>query len=221
MNKSFLYFVVGAVIPTLLIFGIWKWAMGGKMGLHFLPEKKHHEHNEKHRDSGDAEVLLTISGSNTLGEQLLPNIAKAFLAEKGAKDVQIERDDQEATVSGELNGKSVSINIIAKGSGSGFKDLGEEEADLVMASRQIKPEEAATLSKKGDMFSHSAEHILGLDGIAVVVNPANNLRSLTLKQVADIFRGRITNWSELPAARISDKIKIYVRDSKSGTYEVF
>lgn len=63
-----------------------------------------------------------------------------------------------------------------------------------MASRKIKPDEIATLAALGDMTSPASEHVLGLDGIAIIVNQANPATSLTKDQLARIFSGEVTNW---------------------------
>jgi phosphate transport system substrate-binding protein len=88
-----------------------------------------------------------------------------------------------------------------------------------MASRKIKPDEAAKLTSLGNMFSVSNEHILGLDGIAVIVNAANPADQLDKGQIMRIFTGEITDWSQVGAYR--GQIKVYARNDNSGTYDTF
>ena len=78
-----------------------------------------------------------------------------------------------------------------------------------MASRKIKPEEASRLAGFGDMTSPAAEHVLGLDGIAVIVSKANPVQSLTKEQLARVFAGEITNWRQLGGP--SAGINVYAR----------
>ena len=63
------------------------------------------------------------------------------------------------------------------------------------------------------------EHKVAIDGIAVVVNPANGVEELTIDQLGQIFRGEVTNWSEVGGEDMA--IVLLSRDSSSGTYEYF
>jgi phosphate transport system substrate-binding protein len=58
-----------------------------------------------------------------------------------------------------------------------------------------------------------------IDGVGVVVNPGNKVKSLTKSQVKDIFAGKIDNWKQVGG--IDKSINVYVRDEASGTREVF
>ncbi|NCP78587.1 MAG: OmpA family protein, partial [Desulfuromonadales bacterium] len=72
-----------------------------------------------------------------------------------------------------------------------------------------------------DFMSPSVEHVVAMDGVAVVVNNANQLSTLTLEQIASLFSGAIRDWSEVPASGLSGPVQIYARDEKSGTYDTF
>ena len=58
-----------------------------------------------------------------------------------------------------------------------------------------------------------------IDGVALVVNPANKVRAITAQQARDIFAGKITNWKALGGA--DAPITVYTREDGSGTREVF
>jgi phosphate transport system substrate-binding protein len=168
-------------------------------------------------------VILRLAGSNTIGEALAPSLAQAFLTAQGANNVKIlpGANPEEKIVQGVLpSEKLVSvIQIAAHGSATAFSSLAGGDCDIGMASRRIKPEEAAKLASLGDMSSADSEHVLGLDGIAVIVNPANPVNGLAKDQIMQIFSGEFSDWSQvgpLPGA-----IKIYARDDKSGTYDTF
>lgn len=170
-----------------------------------------------------ASILLRIHGSNTIGEKLGPALAEGYLKLKGATATQ-QKDlaADERQVIGQSGGSPArsAIEVFAHGSATAFKDLGAQAADLGMASRRIKPEEIAQLSAlDGDLSSPSSEHVLGLDGVAVVVNPANPVQNLSIEQVGKLFSGQITDWSALggPAGPVS----IHARDDKSGTFDTF
>jgi phosphate transport system substrate-binding protein len=64
-----------------------------------------------------------------------------------------------------------------------------------------------------------AENVIALDGVVVIVNPANPVGALTLDQLARIFSGEITNWKDVGGT--AGPINIYARDSRSGTFDTF
>lgn len=171
------------------------------------------------------EFAFTVQGSNTIGAKLAPECARHFLLSKGLNNVIIANGGipNEYIVSGH-SGKSdfshpVQIRIAAHGSSTGFIGLENGEANIAMSSRPIKTEELMALNKLGDMQSDRAEHAIAIDGLAILVNPKNPLRSLTITQVARIFSGEITNWRELGG--MDKTITLYARDNNSGTWDTF
>jgi phosphate transport system substrate-binding protein len=167
--------------------------------------------------------ILRLAGSNTIGDTLGPALAEAFLKNQGATDVRILPgvNPLEKIVKGVLPGDSTpsSITIAAHGSATAFTALAENSCDIGMASRKIKPDEAAKLTSLGDMSSVANEHILGLDGIAVIVSAANPADHFDRDKIMRIFTGEITDWSQVGAFR--GAIKIYARNDNSGTYDTF
>lgn len=164
--------------------------------------------------AANARVLLRLSGSNTIGSQLGPDLVGAWLASQGASDVKhSSTGTDETTVTGTLRDAAVAVSIKAHGSATAFTDLAGGEADIGMASRKIKAQEASDLQTKGagDLTSNANERVVGLDGVAVIVNEANNTDSMTKDEVARIFSGEDTGraW------------QLYARDDKSGTYDTF
>jgi phosphate transport system substrate-binding protein len=165
--------------------------------------------------------LLRLSGSNTVGAVLAPRLAKDFLGSSGDTNVTIEPtgSPDEVKISGMRGDKREVITVAAHGSATAFTDLAKGAADIGMASRRIKPAENASLAALGDLTSAAGEHVLALDGIAVIVNPANAVPSLNKDKLRDIFNGTITNWSAVGGA--PGPIHIYARDDKSGTFDTF
>jgi phosphate transport system substrate-binding protein len=169
------------------------------------------------------DIILRLSGSNTIGENLAPALAEEFLKRQGATEVKTlpgDRDD-EVFVRGLLPGDRTPkvIEIHAHGSALAFEDLAIGQADIGMSSRRIKAEEVAQLASLGDMTSPACEHILGLDGIAVIVSRKNPVRTLAKEQIAQIFQGTIGNWLQVGGS--DGAIHLYARDDKSGTYDTF
>lgn len=170
----------------------------------------------------ESEILFTLSGSNTIGEKLAPALAQRFLEKLGARNIQLSQTHAvEKTVSGVLpNGKPSAIEIKAHGSSTGFKALAHNETDIAMASRRIKDSERSELLEKhGDLSAIDSEYTIAVDGLAVIVHPDIAIKQLNTEQLAHIFSGKVTNWSELGA---NDRpIKLFARDEQSGTYDTF
>jgi len=137
---------------------------------------------------------LVIKGSDTLGAKLVPQLAEEFKAQHAG----------------------TTFNIAAEGSTTGIAAIIDGTAQIGMASRPTKPEEVATAKARGVNFK---ETTVAWDGIAVIVNTANPVRSLTKKQVEQIFTGDSADWSALGGS--GGKISIYTRNTSSGTYSEF
>ena len=110
----------------------------------------------------------------------------------------------------------VRISVTGGGSGTGIASLINGTVDIANASRQIKSEEIDQAKSNG---IEPLEHIIARDAIAVIVNPENPVSQLTLKQISDIYSGKIVNWKEVggddrPIVRLS-------RETNSGTHVYF
>lgn len=176
---------------------------------------------------GSGGYLIRLSGSNTIGSELGPKLVEAWLASKGATDVKdVERTGpdgaklDEREISATLDGKTVKVEVKAHGSATAFKDLAAGTADIGMASRAIKDDEVAKLANLGDMRSATSEHVLALDGIAVIVPQSNPVAHLTLAQLKGLFTGQIHSWADVGAGNLGD-VHLYARDDKSGTFDAF
>ncbi len=110
----------------------------------------------------------------------------------------------------------VQISVTGGGSGTGINSLLSETTDIANASRSMKDEEKATAEENG---FEPQEFVIARDAIAVIVNPGNPVKELTLEQVSKIYKCEFNNWSELggedrPIVRLS-------RESNSGTHVYF
>jgi phosphate transport system substrate-binding protein len=168
-------------------------------------------------------TLFSMHGSNTIGGSLAPNMAISYLKAKGAKNLRIEplATPNEKVVIGDLKkqGKSVQIKILAHGSSTGFNGLMSDDAQVWASSRPVKSKEIKQAKSKIDLTSHVNEHILAIDGLAIVVNKNNNIGELSKAQLGAIYSGEINNWSELGGE--NRNINLYARDKNSGTWDSF
>ena len=97
-----------------------------------------------------------------------------------------------------------SIAVTGGGSGTGITALINGTCDIAEVSREMKESEIELVASKG---AAPKKIIVALDGLAVVVSPANIISELTIDQLADVFTGKIKNWKELGG-----------RDAKIGTF---
>ena len=173
----------------------------------------------------EPEPLLRLHGSNTIGSELGPALAEAYLRWKGQDGVhrRIDAAHEETWIAGrdQQQQSAPGIEIEAEGSATAFSDLGNRSCDVGMSSRPIKAAEADALAQKGlgDLTTPAAEHVIGLDGIAVIVHPNNPLRSIELEQLKRVFDGKLADLSGLGGQPGS--VHVFARDDRSGTYDTF
>ena len=105
--------------------------------------------------------------------------------------------------------EGINVTYNPTGSGSGIQAVSEGRCDIGLSSRALKDDEKATLT----------ETVVALDGIAMIVNPENPVSDLTVEQIADIYTGKITNWSEVGGA--DAEIVLVGREAGSGTRSGF
>lgn len=151
------------------------------------------------------EKTLKISGSNTIGEHLMPQLAKAFLESRGVT-IQFF---QQNTVKGVLNNTFYTISIQTNGSKNGITDLNKGKTDIAMIS-----ESQLLADWKGDTLR------LASDTIAIVTHRYNPILTLDTHQIKAIFSGKIKMWQEL-TPQYFGTINVHIRDSLSGTYSAF
>jgi len=110
----------------------------------------------------------------------------------------------------------VRISVTGGGSGTGIAALINGTADIANASRAMKPEERQAAEANG---IQPFEIEIARDAIAVIVNPANPVHSLTLQQISDIFSGKFTNWKDVGGE--DRRIVLLSRETNSGTHVYF
>lgn len=165
--------------------------------------------------------VLRLQGSNTIGADLAPALAEAFLTARGAPDVRRESAGDLETVSGTLPGDAAPtrIEIRAEGTETAFDGLASGAADVGMASRRITADEAAGLGALGDLTARAAEHVLALDAVAVIVRPESGVSALSVEQLRGVYTCAVTDWAQLGG--IPGPIRVLARDDNSGTFESF
>jgi phosphate transport system substrate-binding protein len=149
--------------------------------------------------TGETSSTAELTGAlNVEGSDTMVNLAQAWAEEFGTTN------------------PGVMISVKGGGSGTGIAALINGTVDFANASREFKSEETTMATDKG---VNPVETEVAKDAIAVVVNPANKVKGLTIDQLGKIYRGEITNWKDVGGTDAT--IVLLSRDSSSGTYEYF
>lgn len=113
------------------------------------------------------------------------------------------------------------VTVGVSGTGGGMKKFSAGETDISNASRGIKAEEAEKCKSAGIDF---IELSVAFDGLAVMVNPANDwCDSLTVEQLGELWRpdSKVETWKDLDPAWPAEKINLYGPGRDSGTFDYF
>lgn len=141
-----------------------------------------------------AKGKLKVSGSTTV----LP------IAQKAAEAYMATHPDADVQVTG-------------GGSGVGVQQIGEKSVDIGMSSRELSATEKTR-------YPALVRTVVAKDGIAIIVNPANEVKVISADTVANIYTGKITKWTEVLGGNVPNTNNVIVavgRDSASGTREFF
>lgn len=178
-------------------------------------------------ERGSSDVLLRLSGSNTIGDELAPLLAQSWLSDLGGTQARIALDStlpehRQATARFAGIEGMQKVDVLARGSGTAFEHLRKGLCDLGMSSRPVSESDLEAFEAEGilDMAPPASEHVIGLDAIAVVVHPGNPATSLSMAEVRDIFTGKVVDWSSLGLG-MSGPIHLVGRDANSGTHGFF
>src|ERR1700733_11911907 len=114
-----------------------------------------------------------------------------------------------ATYTKQVNHK-VHFVYTANGGNAGVKDVQSGTSQFAGEARTPPPSDAGTTYIKAFM-----------DGLCLDVNPKNKLSSISIQQTHDIYRGLLTNWSQVPGSGLETTIDPVGRDTNGGTYNFF
>lgn len=162
---------------------------------------------------------LAISGSSTIGAVLMPALVEGFALQSGLKAERITQDEtnfeyvltapDRTTPVGRFQFRVTSTD-------EGFADLLADEADLVMALREIRAGELELAAEVGlgQLDDVNRSRVLALDAMTVIVSPTNPVAAVSVSDLARILSGEIDNWRTLGGA--DAPISIHMRDAQSG-----
>ncbi|MBI5583634.1 MAG: PstS family phosphate ABC transporter substrate-binding protein [Deltaproteobacteria bacterium] len=160
--------------------------------------------------------LISMISVLSLGLGLVagPAVAKTFLQVKGSDtEVNVVQRLAENYMKKDPN---ISIAVTGGGSGVGIAAIINKTTDLSNSSRPMKDSEIAKAKANG---VNPVGVAFAVDGLSVIVNPKNAIKSLTMDQIGQIFRGEVTNWKQVGGP--DGPITLYGRQPNSGTFVFF
>lgn len=104
----------------------------------------------------------------------------------------------------------ITVTAEYTGSGAGLEALAQGSIDIGNASRSLKD---------GEKETGAVENIVAIDGIAVITDKNNAVKNLSQDELAAVYTGKITNWSELGGS--DEAIVVIGREAGSGTRGAF
>jgi phosphate transport system substrate-binding protein len=107
----------------------------------------------------------------------------------------------------------VTVSVTGGGSGVGINAIINNEVNIGDASRSITSSEISTARSNG---VNVVGYVVAIDGVCIIVNSSNTVKQLTVKQLGQIYRGQVKNWSEVGGP--NKKISLYGRQPSSGTF---
>ncbi|WP_299372240.1 phosphate ABC transporter substrate-binding/OmpA family protein [uncultured Tateyamaria sp.] len=162
---------------------------------------------------------ISISGSATMGSVLMPALIEGFALRNDltAGRLALGPSNFVYELKDNTSDKSVALFYFhVSTTDEGFADLLTNDADIVMALREIRPEERqrARDAGMGDMTDANRSRVLALDAMVPIVAPSNPVDRISPQDLARVFAGRITNWQDLGGA--DAPIALYLPGDRTG-----
>lgn len=168
--------------------------------------------------------VIGLHGSTAVGWELMPALILTYVDKIGGsvRTVPGANPLEESHKVIDAKGREIVVFDLKRyGTPTAFDGLEDGSAQIGIASRPINDQEAARLARAGTpgIRSPQHEHVLGLDGLVVIVAQDNPAVSLSIDNIAKIFAGQVTDWSQvgLPPG----KINVYSTSKASGTFAAF
>lgn len=146
---------------------------------------------------------VRFSGAEAIGAVLLPALLEGFAAREGLSAERQIGDDPERFIY-ELRRKTTQrvearFRFHISTTDEGFADLLADEADVVMALREVRKDEAALSDDVGygDISGPNRSRVIALDGLVPIVSTANPLRHISLEKLAAVLAGDLQSWADL------------------------
>lgn len=106
------------------------------------------------------------------------------------------------------------VEYTGGGSNLGIMSMMHDDADVIFVSRNLNIDELSYFNNKKFVID-----TIAIDGLAIVVNHKNPLKSINMQQLKSIYEGKLLNWKDVGGT--DHPIQVYSRESTSGTYSMF
>lgn len=164
---------------------------------------------------------FALSGAQSMGEVLIPALIEGFALNSG---YALTREEVAGVgpfyrLYDETGGKEAArITIRLTSSSEGFADLLGEQADIVLSLREVRSAEREMVREAGlgDLRGTRQFRVLARDALVPIVAPGNPVRRLDLAELADIFAGKITRWSEIGGEEAPITLHLTIPDTGIG-----
>jgi len=167
---------------------------------------------------------FAISGARTMGEVLMPALVETFAQRNGysvARNITDDTHFNYVLTDRTTERTAARISFRVSSTAEGFADLLAGEADIVLSTRQATPAEIrlAKEAGAGDLANPRRSRIVALDALVPIVSMSNPLDGLSFNDLARIFAGELTMWSDFGGSEAP--ISLHLRGSQSGLVDEF
>ncbi|MEH1944407.1 MAG: substrate-binding domain-containing protein [Nostoc sp.] len=175
--------IIGKVLTLMVIGGLLWWLLKPNL----LSRNSVNSSNQSSNTvSSTASTFQTVADVPTASFNYGGSTAWASIRQFVDSQIQSARPELQLHYVDPVNG--------SPGSSSGIRMLLDGKLDFAQSSRPLTDEEQAIARKRGFTLE---QRQVGMDGIAVVVNPSLNVSGLTVDQLQKIYLGQITNWNQV------------------------
>ena len=169
----------------------------------------------------DGPAELRFAGSTRIGEVLLPALVEAFGRAKGWN---VQATDQTTALQyliGPVGAPVIKVDFILSDPQSAFAQQIEGKIDIVMSDRPASPDEVSQSIQAGfgTPTGSGRSRIIALDALVPVASPAQSVHTISLDDLAAVYRGDIVNWEQLGGKDIP--IHPMLPDASSGQIRGF
>ncbi|MEH2386224.1 MAG: substrate-binding domain-containing protein [Nostoc sp.] len=174
--------IIGKVLTLIVIGGLLWWLLKPNL----LSRSSVNSSANQSSNTGTTSTFQTVADVPTNSFNYGGSTAWASIRQLVDSQIQSDRPELQLRYLDPVNG--------SPGSSSGIRMLLDGKLDFAQSSRSLTDQEQAIAKERGFTLE---QRQVGMDGIAVVVNPSLNVSGLTVEQLQQIYLGQITNWNQI------------------------
>lgn len=177
------------------------------------------------------DIQVRLAGSPSIGERLTTDAVTVWAKKLGLTSLQVsagaDPSEYEITARRAESQRKLRVTVSSKGSSNGIEPLLRGQTDLWMASTPVQASDLEAMRRRGitgvptlaQFQAPGVENVIGLDALAIVVNPRNPVKRLSISQIKDMFQGKINNWSQVGGPNLP--VKLYAMEPGAGYADIF